>query len=108
MLRSVLAVLSGPVVFGLICVPTNWVIVKLFPQHFDEQWNTKNPGMARCACFAHNPLRGRSRFRRWNDCQRKRDTARCHDVRPAAWHWRRCPTAVLGFFAALVSETCAR
>jgi len=45
MLRSVLAVLSGPVVFGLISVPTNWVIVKLFPQHFDEQWNTKNPGM---------------------------------------------------------------
>lgn len=45
MLRSVLAVLSGPVVFGLICVPMNWIMIKLFPDYFDEQWNTQRPGM---------------------------------------------------------------
>ena len=45
MLRSVLAILAGPVVFGLVCVPTNWLIVKLFPGFFDEQWNTEHRGM---------------------------------------------------------------
>lgn len=45
MLRSLLAVLSGPVVFGLVCLPVNWIIVKLFPRYFDEQWNTQHTGM---------------------------------------------------------------
>lgn len=45
MLRSVLAVLSGPVVYGLICVPMNWIMTKLFPDYFDEQWTTRHSGM---------------------------------------------------------------
>lgn len=45
MLRMVLAVLSGPVVFGLVCVPSNWLVVKLFPTHFDEQWQTRHTGL---------------------------------------------------------------
>lgn len=45
MIRSTLAVLSAPVVFGLVCLPTNWLIVKLFPSHFDENWLTKNTGL---------------------------------------------------------------
>lgn len=45
MLQSILAVASGPVVFGLTCVPSNWVIVKLFPSHFDDQWQTRNTGL---------------------------------------------------------------
>jgi len=45
MLKTVLAVLSGPVVYGLVCVPCNWVIVKLFPSHFDERWQTQHVGL---------------------------------------------------------------
>lgn len=45
MLRSVLAVLSGPVVYGVLCVPVNWLIVKLFPSQFDERWVTDNTGL---------------------------------------------------------------
>jgi len=45
MLRGILAVLSGPVVFGLVCVPSNWLVVKLFPSHFDDQWQTKQPAL---------------------------------------------------------------
>lgn len=45
MLRSVLAVLSGPVVFGAICVPTNFLVVKLFPSHFDKNWVTGHTGI---------------------------------------------------------------
>jgi len=42
LLRSIIAVLSAPIVYGAICVPVNWLIVKLFPSHFDEHWITKN------------------------------------------------------------------
>jgi len=45
MLQSVLAVVVGPVVFGMVCVPSNWVVVKLFPSHFDEQWQTRHAGL---------------------------------------------------------------
>ena len=45
MLRSVLAVVCAPIVYGLICVPTNWLVVKLFPSLFDENWMTKNNGL---------------------------------------------------------------
>ena len=30
-MRSILAVLSAPIVYGLLCVPVNALIVKLFP-----------------------------------------------------------------------------
>ena len=42
LLRSILAVLSAPIVYGAVCVPTNWLVVKLFPSHFDQNWITKN------------------------------------------------------------------
>ena len=45
LLRSVLAVLSAPIVYGAICVPTNWLVVKLFPTQFDENWMTKHNGL---------------------------------------------------------------
>lgn len=45
MIRSVLAVLSAPVVYGIVCVPVNTLIVKLFPSHFDEQWVTRQPAL---------------------------------------------------------------
>lgn len=45
MLQSILAVMSGPIVFGLACVPSNWLIVKLFPSHFDDQWMTRHTGL---------------------------------------------------------------
>ena len=45
MLRSVIAVLSGPVVFGAVCVPTNYLIVKLFPSQFDKNWVTTHTGL---------------------------------------------------------------
>ena len=45
MLRGVLALAAGPLVYGLVCVPTNWVVVKLFPAHFDEQWQTRHTGL---------------------------------------------------------------
>ena len=45
MLRSILAVLSAPVVYGLVCVPANWLVVKLFPTHFDENWLTSHTGV---------------------------------------------------------------
>lgn len=42
MLRSVAAVFSTPIVYGMLCVPGNWIVVQLFPQHFDENWVTSN------------------------------------------------------------------
>lgn len=43
MWQGVLAVLSGPIVYGIVCVPTNWLVVRLFPSHFDENWVTRSP-----------------------------------------------------------------
>lgn len=40
---SVVAVLSAPFVYGVLCVPGNWLVVTLFPQHFDERWVTRRP-----------------------------------------------------------------
>lgn len=45
MLRSVLAVLAGPIIYGFVCVPSNWLVVKMFPSQFDEQWQTRNTGL---------------------------------------------------------------
>ena len=44
-MRSVLAVLVGPVVYGVVCLPVNWLIVRMFPAHFDESWITENTGL---------------------------------------------------------------
>ena len=44
-MQSVIAVLSGPVVYGAICLPVNWLILKMFPSHFDEKWITGNTGL---------------------------------------------------------------
>jgi hypothetical protein len=44
-MQSVIAVLSGPVVYGVICLPVNWLIVKMFPSHFDEKWITRDTGI---------------------------------------------------------------
>jgi len=45
MIRTFLAILSGPVVFGLVCVPTNGLVVTLFPTYFDPQWQTQHTGL---------------------------------------------------------------
>lgn len=42
-MRSILAILSGPFVYGLLCLPGNWLVVQLFPSKFDEQWITTHP-----------------------------------------------------------------
>ncbi|MDC0934846.1 hypothetical protein OAS39_01075 [Pirellulales bacterium] len=45
MVRSILAVLSGPVVYGLVCVPVNYLVVAAFPPRFDENWVTTHTGI---------------------------------------------------------------
>ena len=45
MLRSIIAVLSGPVVYGVLCVPIDFLVVTLFPSHFNEHWVTDHTGI---------------------------------------------------------------
>jgi hypothetical protein len=44
-MRSVLAVLAAPIIYGAVCLPTNWLIVNIFPAHFDERWITGDTGL---------------------------------------------------------------
>ncbi len=39
-MRSIAAVLSAPIVYGLVSVPVNGIITMLFPSYFDENWHT--------------------------------------------------------------------
>lgn len=45
MIRSILAVLAAPIVYGIVCVPVNWLVVTMFPEHFDERWVTESTGL---------------------------------------------------------------
>jgi hypothetical protein len=47
MIQSVLAVLSGPVVYGLVCVPTNMLVARLFPDKFRDDLSTEHLKMQR-------------------------------------------------------------
>lgn len=44
MLRSILAVLAAPLVYGALSVPLNQLVLKLFPRHVDGD-TTRHPGI---------------------------------------------------------------
>ena len=104
MLRSVLAVLSGPITYGLVCVPTNWLIVTLFPNHFDEQWEHAEPRDVSIACFAYGRIRRSIRIRWGMDREGARDGARFAHVHSPTRYWHRRAEAILERASALVSS----